>query len=479
MVAGALYNGDDTERLSEFVSKIEKATGHALPVVDSEELSAYKGSYIFLDDTNSDFSSYEIKVEKGNIILYANYYSLDDCISAFLTDMLHYDANSDTMMVNIAEGKRYTVRKSAVYTKEKLMSVLEEIYNDDSRLIIGQQMYQATPIGELFDRETNAFVEGCGVEAAMYGWDCVGSMIYPQNQRNIESGRVKLVYQMIEYMRDGGIITLSTHFPNPTEENPLPGNSIKNPMLNGDADWQDLFTEGTDTYNRYWAYVEQLGDFLQIFKDNGAPVIFRPFFEYNGNWTWYRMIYKDEDGNSHRFPPEYMKELWISLYDYLVNERGIDNLIWVYSPNVTKRAEPEAYWVCTVMYAYPGDEYVDIVGVDWYPGAEDQANPVELIYAYEDLTLPTGKIFAYGELSAGDNRTVGDNYTFTAKDYGDMLKKFAAKGIKSAYVLAWSSYDSDEGRHKIGLYDMGDGKEFFVNNPGFLDKEATKKLLYS
>ena len=483
VISGYLYNGDDAQRLEDFATKIEKATGYKLPVIDNEKLSDHKGNYIFLDDTNTDFTNYQIKVEDGNITIFANYYTLNDCINAFFADILGYDLVNGKVTganeVNVTAGKSYFVEKSAIYTKEKLMSVLEEIYNDDDRIIIGQHMNQVVPIGELFDKETKDFVEGCGVEAAMYGWDCVGPMIYPHNLRNINSGRVKLAYQMIEYMRDGGIITLSTHFPNPAEADPLPGTSIKHPMPNGDADWQDLFTEGTDTNKRFWGYVEQLGDLLQIFKDNGAPIILRPFFEYNGTWTWYRMGYKDENGNSHRFPPEYLTKTWIMMYDYLVKERGLDNMIWLYSPNVLKRAKPEDYWVCTVMYAYPGDEYVDIVGVDYYPSAAMQADPTELVYAYEDITGPTGKIFVYGELSAGDNRTVGDNYTFTAEDYGNLLKKFASLGVKSAYTLTWSSWDTPNGRVKLTVHEMGKGKEFYANNPGFLDKAATRKLLYN
>lgn len=483
-ISGYLYNGDDAERLSDFAEKIEKATGYKLPIIENEKLSEYRGNYIFLDDTNTDFTNYSIKVEGGNIILFANYYSLNDCINAFFADILGYDLVSSAVIgadeVDVTEGKSYFVEKAKTYSKEKLMSVLEELYNDDSRIIIGQHMNQGIPIGEVFDVETKAFKEGCGVEAAMYGWDCVGTMIYPKNLRNIESGRVKIAYQMIEYMRDGGVITLSAHFPSPAEENPQPGASIKHLFPNRDADWQDLLTEGTDTNKRFRGYLTQLGDLLQIFKDNGAPIIFRPLFEQNGGWTWYGMLYKNDDGITCKYPAEYLKKTWYMMYDYLVKERGIDNLIWVFAPNVAKRATPEAYWVCPVMYAYPGDDYCDVVGVDWYPSKEALDNPIDIVYAHEDMTVPTGKIFVYGELSAGpDIRTIGDNYTFTADNYSNMLKDFASRGVKSAYALTWSSWNTADGRVKLTMYEMGHGKEFYANNPGYLDKAATKKLLYS
>jgi hypothetical protein len=481
-ISGYLYNGNDAERLAQFAEKIEKATSCKLPVIENEKLSEYNGNYIFLDDTNTDFTNYCIKVENGNIIIFANYYSLDDCINAFFADILGYDLESGKVTganeVNVTEGKSYTVPKSAVYSKEKLMSVLEELYNDDSRIIVGQHMNQGYPIGEVFDIETKAFMEGCGVEAAMFGWDCVGTMIYPKNLRNINSGRVKVAYQMIEYMREGGVITLSTHFPSPAEAEPLPAVSIKHLFPRRDADWMDLFTEGTDTNKRFWGYLTQLGDLLQIFKDNSAPIIFRPLFEQNIGGTWYGMTYKNADGITCMYPSEYLKKTWYMMYDYLVKERGIDNLIWEFAPNVIKRPKPGDYWICPVMYCYPGDEYCDIVGVDWYPGKAALENPIDMVYAYEDMTVPTGKIFVYGELSAGTNRTVGDNYTFTATDYGNLLKLYAENGVKSAYTLTWSSWDTEEGRVKLTIYEMGNGKEFYAENPGFLDKAATRELLY-
>jgi mannan endo-1,4-beta-mannosidase len=46
--------------------------------------------------------------------------------------------------------------------------------------------------------------------------------------------------------------------------------------------------------------------------------------------------------------------LWRLLFDRLTNRHGLHNLIWVY----TSGGKPD--W-------YPGDRYVDIVGVDAYP----------------------------------------------------------------------------------------------------------------
>ena len=132
-----------------------------------------------------------------------------------------------------------------------------------------------------------------------------------------------------------------------------------------------------------------------------------------------------------------------------------------------------------VMDCYPGDDYVDIVAVDWYPGKSSLENLTNIANAYEDLTGKTGKIFVYGELGVGDDVvSIGDNYTFTAEDYANMLKRFTEIGVKSAYTLAWFGWNTVDGRYRLSIYDMGKGKEFYENNPGFLDKEDTRELLY-
>ncbi len=49
-----------------------------------------------------------------------------------------------------------------------------------------------------------------------------------------------------------------------------------------------------------------------------------------------------------------MPGLWRTMYDRLVNYHEIHNLIWVWNGQA-------ASW-------YPGDEYVDMIGEDLYPG---------------------------------------------------------------------------------------------------------------
>ena len=48
------------------------------------------------------------------------------------------------------------------------------------------------------------------------------------------------------------------------------------------------------------------------------------------------------------------KTLWRLMFDRLVNYHGLNNLIWVWT---TSASDDAATW-------YPGDDYVDILGMD-------------------------------------------------------------------------------------------------------------------
>lgn len=82
---------------------------------------------------------------------------------------------------------------------------------------------------------------------------------------------------------------------------------------------------------------------LRKFQDANVPVLWRPLHEGQGAWFWWGAK-----------GPEPFVALWRLMYDRLVNVDGIHNLIWVY----TSADDPA--W-------YPGDAYVDVVGIDAYP----------------------------------------------------------------------------------------------------------------
>lgn len=85
-------------------------------------------------------------------------------------------------------------------------------------------------------------------------------------------------------------------------------------------------------------------------KTNGRRVLLRFGFEFNGNWfTWSQK------------PKDFVKA-WRHIHD-MFQKVGAGNVEWVWSPNVVSTPDVKAN---NMHLYYPGDEYVDWVGVDGY-----------------------------------------------------------------------------------------------------------------
>ena len=104
--------------------------------------------------------------------------------------------------------------------------------------------------------------------------------------------------------------------------------------------------------------IEKVAGYLKILKDDNIPVIWRPLHEAAGNYNVY--------GNNGawfwwgRGGAEPCKKLWKLLRDKLEGEYGLNNLIWVWTLDATVGGEKNFdAW-------YPGNDLVDIVGVDIY-----------------------------------------------------------------------------------------------------------------
>lgn len=90
-------------------------------------------------------------------------------------------------------------------------------------------------------------------------------------------------------------------------------------------------------------------------------MLFRPLHEAGGAWFWW--------GAKGGVP---CKQLYAILYDRIVNYHQIHNLIWIWST-------PETDW-------YPGNDIVDIVGHDSYPGNYNYGTQKNMFDRYYQLT---------------------------------------------------------------------------------------------
>lgn len=102
-------------------------------------------------------------------------------------------------------------------------------------------------------------------------------------------------------------------------------------------------------------YDDYLNDLAIGFKEYNFPVLFRLNNEMNGSWVTYSAFHIGKD-----------TDLYIDCWKYIYNkfkEHGVNNLIFVWNPN--EISFPNYAYNHYLNY-YPGDEYVDIVGLTAY-----------------------------------------------------------------------------------------------------------------
>ena len=121
----------------------------------------------------------------------------------------------------------------------------------------------------------------------------------------------------------------------------------------------NVYTEGTWEYEQALGDLEVLTTCLKALQDEGIALIWRPLHEAAGNYyaksysgtAWFWWGYEG---------PEVYVKLWQYVYNYL-SDQGINNLIWVW----TTQSVTDSTYGDDDDY-YPGDDYVDIIGIDIY-----------------------------------------------------------------------------------------------------------------
>jgi hypothetical protein len=127
-----------------------------------------------------------------------------------------------------------------------------------------------------------------------------------------------------------------------------------------DGDCQSAYTLPKIMNGSFDAYITKFG---KAMADQKLPVALRFAHEMNGHWyPW-----SEQCPGNH--PGDYVKA-WIHVHD-LVTAAGATNVIWVWSPNIL-RPVPNV----SIKALYPGDAYVDWIGLVGYAVHETTASAV-------------------------------------------------------------------------------------------------------
>jgi hypothetical protein len=107
----------------------------------------------------------------------------------------------------------------------------------------------------------------------------------------------------------------------------------------------------------YDAMLRNRADAVKAF---GAPIMIRPLWEMNGRWMPWNGT-KTNDAGTTDGPAQYV-QAWRHIHD-IFQQQGATNAVWVWAPSV--HDIPKDTWNHWTNY-YPGDAYVDWVGMDGY-----------------------------------------------------------------------------------------------------------------
>ena len=253
-----------------------------------------------------------------------------------------------------------------------------------------------------------------GSHPAVIGVDVMGFTGRPAEQ--IEKTKVELRQTVIDTYDRGGVTTVAWHFSNPVSE--------------GGFNWVDTISlpavkyiiPGGEAHEKYKDILAEIGEWAKSVKGsdgNLVPMIFRPYHEFDGGWFWW--------GKPHCTREEFIS-LWRFTITYLRDVVGVHNFIYAFSPDNKFRTEAE------FLERYPGDEYVDMVGMDNYGDMGRNRYALDTatikLKIVSDYAIKAGKLAAFTEtgLESIPNATW---WTET------LLKVMKTEKMRLAYVLVW------------------------------------------
>ena len=180
----------------------------------------------------------------------------------------------------------------------------------------------------------------------------------------------KLNPDLVRHAHAGGLIRILTHFHNPCNEK-------YGGLRDSDADIDAILTEGTPQRGRWLAMLDEAARGFKDLENQGVSVIYGPLHEHNCSGFWWGLINK-----SPKMTPEKFKAMWRDIFTTVCERHDCHNVLWLWPPLGN---DP------IVMEAYPGDEYVDLVGMDVYA-----PSLAPYVAGYQQL-IDTGKPFILSE----------------------------------------------------------------------------------
>jgi len=323
--------------------------------------------------------------------------------------------------------------------------------------LFGHQDDLAYGVNWRYDAGRSDIKDVVGDYPAVHGWDLAG--LEKESTKNIDGIPFSKMKTFIEegYER-GAVITLSWHFDNP---------------LIGGSSWDAApgtvtsILPGGEKHDLYKVWLDRAAAFMLDLKGKKGepiPMLFRPFHELNGNWFWW--------GRKWCTPEEYIR-IWRFTVNYLVKEKQLHNLIFVYNTN-SFSSEAE------FMERYPGDDVVDMLSFDKYQYKEDKDKFISSTRKeLEILTRLSEKKKKLSAFSETGYEGVPDPKWWTGTLWPII------EGFPISYVLVWRNAGYVESMKKMHYYapydrhpSAPDFKLFYKKRTVLFEKGLKQKNIY-
>ena len=270
---------------------------------------------------------------------------------------------------------------------------------------------------------------------------------------------------LIDQWKAGGLVTLTWSAKNPWYQPHDDGggfcSNVPGPCVPGQL--ADLVRPETPVGANFKSEMDALAEHLQTLQSAGVVVLFRPFHEMNGNWFWWGV-------QTAAFPSQTeFVDLWRYTYRYMTEEKKLNNLLWVFSPqNAQTHLAVFPKWKGVEQsptYYYPGADYVDVTGIDIYV---DRLTPPDGLPDAASHSIPgysamvaLGKPFGLAEFGplAAEAR---------AFDFDAALHEVVKDYPRAVYFMAWS--DNPAG-HKYHAIVSNPAPEKLMNDPLIITRD--------
>ncbi len=249
-------------------------------------------------------------------------------------------------------------------------SLLDYLYETAGKKIITGQHTQTIPCEEIaYIREQTG-----GAEPKLRGFELLSyspNINYDDASEpcltEVYENRDTLKVAMDWAKKTDGIVTFTFHW-----FSPIGGRDKSFYAEHTDFDASKILAEGSEERKAFYHDMDVIAEELRKFKDENIPILWRPFHESDGTWFWWGAK-----------GPVVAMELYKLMFDYYVNEKQLDNLLWV--------------WNCPLKEAYPGDDFVDVISMDVYL---EEYKDTDYAEQYNSLKEATGgnKVMALAEV---------------------------------------------------------------------------------